>query len=284
MFDNLLKAHDAFREYGVGDPMLETLRLVDLLSKGALRKADSLLLEHAKIDLADLAQKRNEGVPLEYIVGEATFMGKMFSCTPDTLIPEEDTALLVTVALDFISNRPECGNALTVIDMGTGCGNIAVSLAMNCDNLTVLASDIDAETVKVARDNVNRFNLQDRVSLFCGDLFSPFKGAQYEGQIDMVVCNPPYIPTGSLRKLPPEVFNHEPRIALDAGPYGIDFYRRLISGALVVLRPRGKLMFEIGVGQDKLVTRLLTRNDGYEDIDCFRSGSEVRVLSATKKP
>lgn len=283
MFDDFLQSYDVFQKSGAENPLLETLRLFDLLSNGALRKMDLSALRHKKMDLHRLAQKRKEGMPLEYIVEMATFMGLTLSCSPDTLIPREETELLANVALDFIKKRHESEDDVTVIDVGTGCGNIAVSLAMNSDKAKILASDICPAAVEIARKNVAKHDLHDRVLLFCGDLLSPFHGSEYEGRIDLVVCNPPYIPTGSLSKLPPEIIDHEPRLALDAGSYGIDFYRRLIVDSFSILKPKGVLVFEIGVGQEELVTRLLQKRKGYEDIDYFDDGTHIRVISTVKR-
>jgi len=280
MFDDFLQSYDIFQKSGAENPLLETLRLFDLLSNGALRKTD---LSGLKIDLRQLAQRRKEGIPLEYIVEMATFMGLTLSCSPDTLIPREETELLVHVALDFIKKRPVAEEGVTVIDMGTGCGNTAVSIAINSDKAKILASDVCPAAVEVARDNVAKHGLHGRVLLFCGDLFAPFKGSGYEERIDLIVCNPPYIPTGSLSKLPPEVIDHEPKLALDAGSYGIDFYRRLIADSFSILKPKGALVFEIGVGQEKLVTRLLQKRKGYEDIDYFDDGAHIRVVSTVKR-
>lgn len=100
----------------------------------------------------------------------------------------------------------------------------------------------------------------------------------------MVVCNPPYIPTGTLKKLSSEIIDHEPIVALDAGPYGIDFYRKLIADAFFFLRPKGILVFEIGAGQEKVATRLFDRNGGYKNIRHFTDKSgKIRILSGVKR-
>ncbi|MCK5591859.1 MAG: peptide chain release factor N(5)-glutamine methyltransferase [Candidatus Pacebacteria bacterium] len=249
MFDEFLQSYGLFKKQGVTDPLLETLRLFNLASKGMLKNMDLSFFKGKKIDLDYLAQKRKEGMPLEYIVGEAAFMGGMFFCSPDTLIPTEETKLLVNASLDFIKKRQKSESSQTIIDMGTGCGNIAISLAMNSSNTKILASDVSPAAVKIARKNVNKFNLQERVLLFCGDLFSPFQNSEYERKVDIVVCNPPYIPTSSLSKLAPEIVNYEPHLALDAGPYGINLYRGVIADSLFVLKNKGILCFEIGGGR-----------------------------------
>jgi len=284
MFNNFQRVYEIFKAHDLNNPLLETLRLVDLLSGGTLREMDLALFKPHNLDLSYVAGKRKEEMPLEYILGQATFMGLTLYCSPDTLIPREETELLVKVALRFIEKRQEIKDTLTIIDMGTGCGNIAISLARNTQNTQILASDISASAIDIARKNVEKFNLERRISLFCGDLFSPFRGMGYEEKIDMVVCNPPYIPTGTLKKLSNEIIDHEPIVALDAGPYGIDFYRKLITNAISFLKPEGILVFEIGAGQEKVVTRLFERNGGYENIRYFADNSgQTRVLSGVKK-
>ena len=282
MIDDLLKCYDAFEQQGVENPLRETLRLADLALKGLLRTADLASLELDEAGLSRVARMRREGVPLEYILGRAAFMGQLFFCSQDTLIPREETELLARVTLDLIQEMQQTRADLTIVDMGTGSGNIAVSLALYSQNTRVLASDISPAAVEIARENVSQFGLHDRVKLFCGDLFSPF-GAEYEEKIDIVVCNPPYIPTDSLDKMAPEIIDHEPVVALDAGAYGLAIFRRLIADAVTVLRPGGILLFEIGAGQDGLVTRLLSRNPAYERIATYDDGVQVRVMSAVKK-
>lgn len=281
MYEVIMNAYSAFVQTGVQNPFYETIRLVDLALNGKLRKADLSSLGQVAIDLNHIAQKRKDGMPLEYIVSRASFAGLLLHCSPATLIPREETRLLADVALSFIKGQ-ENGRTHTVIDMGTGSGNLAVYLTLHSENTNLLATDISPEAIEVARTNVNEYSLQERIQLFCGDLFSPFVGSKYESMVDMVVCNPPYIPSTSMDRLAPEIVDFEPKVALDAGAYGLALYRRLFAGALQFLRPLGVLVFEIGAGQNKLVTRLLQRNPGYQDIKHYDDGEQVRVISAIK--
>jgi HemK-like putative methylase len=283
VYEDFLQSYRAFKQAGVQDPLSETLHLFDLLSSGALRNASLSSLQQQNTDIAQLIQKRKEGIPTEYVMEQAAFMGRLFHCSSYTLIPTEETSLLVNVASELIRKRQKSNKNQTVIDMGTGCGNIAISLALNTKGVKILASDISSGAVDIAVKNVGKFKLGNRVFVFCGDLFAPFEGSEYEGKIDMVVCNPPYIPTGSLSKLAPEIIDHEPVVALDAGPYGIDFYRRVAAGALPMLKVEGRLVFEIGAGQERLVTRIIEKTEGYEDIECYKLGDEVRAINAVKK-
>jgi len=282
MYDNFIMSYNIFREKGIADPLLETLRLFDVMSGGKTGEALSCSDRNAE-DIAVIAEERKKGVPMEYILGMATFNGRSFFCTKDTLIPTEETSLLVNTAHDIIRKRQQAGEvSQTVIEIGAGCGNIGLSLAMLVnDSVRIMASDISEPAVEVAKKNAVKFNMDNKVEFFCGDLFGPFTG--YEGGTDMVICNPPYIPTTSLKKLSSEIIDHEPIVALDGGPYGISFFRRLISEAPRMLKQRGVLIFEIGEGQEKLINMLFEKNGAYEDIRQFRHGEHVRVICAEKR-
>ena len=280
MYKSFMQSYDQFKEAGVPDPLLETLRLLDIVSIGKVREALSSL-DMTVDDIKRIAEKRKEGVPMEYILGMVLFMEKSFLCTGDTLIPTEETSLLVTAAYEILEKRIASGlSSQTVIEIGTGCGNIAISLASLCsDNVKIAASDVSRDAVEIAKKNVEGFGA--KVDLFCGDLFEPF--ADFESKTDMVICNPPYIPSTSLKKLSSEIIDYEPMVALDGGPYGIKFFRRLINESVDMLKPGGTLIFEIGEGQEKLINMLFEKNKMYEDIRQFTHEDKVRVISAVKR-
>jgi len=282
-FNDFIETYNVFKKIKVEDPLCETLCLFDLLSGGALKKMDLRHLIQDKIELLDLAQKRKEGMPLEHIIGLASFMGRTFFCTPATFIPKEQTDILVKVAWDYLKKKQDDERNLTIIDMATGCGNIAITLLMILDNIKVLACDISPGAIEILKKNIDKFCLQERVSIFYGDSFVACKGLGYEEKIDMVVCNPPYIPSGSFCKLSKEIVDYEPKVALDGGPFGIDFHRRLIADSLIMLKSKGILVFEIDISQVGLVERLFKNNEGYEDVLFYSEGDEIRVVSAIKK-
>jgi release factor glutamine methyltransferase len=283
MYSSIQIVYDALRHAGMEDPLIETLKLLDIFSKRGITEADRLITEK-RFDPALIADKRKQGVPFEYIVDMAPFMGEFFYCSNDTLIPREETELLAGIALNFIKEKQQQSHDLKLIDMGTGCGNIAVSLVLNSKNTTALASDLNPETIAVTRKNVTKFNLEERITLYQGDLFEPISGKGYEGDIDIIVCNPPYIPSASLKNMSPEIIGHEPKEAFDAGPFGLDFFRRLLNDAIIFLKPNGILVFEIGAGQEKLVTRLFKKKEEYNNIQYYDDGEQIRVISAIRQP
>jgi release factor glutamine methyltransferase len=186
----------------------------------------------------------------------------------------------VRATLDEIDRMSTVKGDLNIIDAGTGCGNIAVALAMSAKNTHIYASDISSDAIDIARMNVEKYKLQEQIELFCGDLFTPFDNPDNAGRIDIIVCNPPYIPSSTLHKLPPEVIKFEPVVALDAGPYGINIFRRLINDSIRLLKPDGVLLFEIGEGQERLVKRLFKKSEHYPDLRLYRIGDNVRVIRA----
>jgi release factor glutamine methyltransferase len=284
MFEFIYELHDAFAQAGLPDPWQETLHLCDILSGGTLRGLDGrsphTLIPQA-LNLDQVVMQRQQGVPLEYILGQTVFMGRPFTCTPATLIPRAETELLVKTVLNHAAGLTL--DSLMIVDVGTGSGNIAVSLALELPHSRVFALDISPEAVAQAQHHVEAYKLQDRVSVRCGDLFAPVAGEGLTEAVDIVVCNPPYIPSGSLSKMAEEIVAHEPLVALDAGPYGINIFRRLVSDAQSYLRPGGLLAFEFGAGQDVLVQRLVQKSGGYEPCQLVRDHTGTpRVLQTQK--
>ena len=281
MFEFIVQLHEAFSQAGLDDPLKETLHLCDILSEGALRQLNGRSL--ADMDLHQLIQQRQQNVPLEYILGRTVFMGRPFTCTPDTLIPRAETELLVRTVLQRLAALPS-EKSLTIVDVGTGCGNIAISLALALPQSHVLALDISLKAVERAQAHVDQYQLQDRLSLLCGDLFAPLADKQLENEVDVVVCNPPYIPSGSLNKMSAEIVAHEPLVALDAGPYGINIFRRLVQDAPLYLRSGGLLAFEIGAGQEIFVRRLLQKSGKYEQVEAIADeNGTLRMFLDRKK-
>jgi release factor glutamine methyltransferase len=282
VFEHILTLYRAMCDQGVDEPLAETLRVADLLSAGALQEADLALAGEA-VSAVDLARQRREGVPLEYIVGRAIYWGMVLEVSPETFIPRQETELLVSIALDWIQDRLLGQEEVLVADVGTGCGNIALALAASSSQVRVLATEVSPGAAEVAQRNVARHNLEDQVSVLCGDLFVPLQGTEAMGTVDLVVCNPPYIPTGSLDRLGAEVVGHEPRVALDGGAQGTDLLARLIAGAASVLRPGGLLVFETGRGPDEHAVGLLSEGGVYRDVTCYESAEQVCAMSAIRK-
>jgi release factor glutamine methyltransferase len=198
-----------------------------------------------------LVRRRANDYPLPYITGRAEFYGLEVEVTPEVLIPRPETETLVDLAL---AHRPA-----TVVDVGTGSGCIAVALAVHTPKVMITAIEISPSALAVARRNVERHSVSQRVRLMVGDVLSP-----RPGPVDLIVSNPPYVPSGQCALLPPSVRDHEPGLALDGGPDGLAIVRQLLSQAPAVLRspepdagrPGGALLIEIGADQGQAARRL----------------------------
>ena len=191
-------------------------------------------------------QRRARHEPVQYILGEAEFWSLNFHVSPAVLVPRGDTEVLVEEALARIKG------AARVLDVGTGSGAIAVALAHERAEIKVTALDCSEQALAVARDNVERNDVADRVNCVLGEL-----EALPPGPFDMIVSNPPYIPAGQWPTLMPEVRDFEPRLALDGGEDGLEAYRHLARQAGRILAPGGWLLVEVGIGQARDVGALL---------------------------
>lgn len=224
-----------------------------------------------------LLDDSSKNMPLEYIFGKGMFMGNVFKCTQKTFIPRKDTEVLVKAAFNFIKTDKK--NTI-VFDIGTGTGNIAISLALKNKHMKVYSSDISREALEIAQENISYYNLSHRITLLQGEMFNPHKEHLNGVKADIVICNPPYIPTSKLQKLPPEIINYEPIHAFDGGPYGLNIFREIINKSPDYLKQGGVLLFEFGSGQDGFIKRLFDRNGKYSNIAFYDFDHKKRVVSA----
>ena len=183
--------------------------------------------------------RRIEGEPLSYITGHREFYGLDFVVTPDVLVPRQETELLVEAVLGYARSREGGESPLSIADIGTGSGCIAVALAAHLPSATVYATDVSQGALRVAGENVRRHGLDGRVRLRHGDLFEAL-----DGPVDVVASNPPYLSDDEAADLPPDV-RREPGVALVAGKDGMDVLSRLIVGAREYVKPGGLLALEI---------------------------------------
>jgi release factor glutamine methyltransferase len=200
----------------------------------------------------ELIQRRVAGWPVACLVGTRDFYLLSFEVTPAVLVPRPETETLVLEALAYLKPL----SAPTVLDLGTGSGCIAISLAQQKKDARVTAVDVSPDALTVARRNAARHGVADRIDFLQGDLFTPLAPGSAS---DLVVSNPPYIAPGEFAALAPDVRDHEPRIALDGGSDGLAFYRRIAAAVGSYLKPGGRLLMEIGYTQDEAVRAILAR-------------------------
>ena len=218
-----------------------------------------------------LLARRARREPLQYILGSELFYGRGFCVTPDVLIPRADTELLCVRALEALGMA-----RARVLDIGTGSGALAITLALERPMADVTAVDISEAALAVARDNARRLGAQ--VRFVRSDLFAGLSPAQ--GAYDVIVSNPPYIVRAQVDALQPEV-RCEPRLALDGGDDGLFFYRALAAQAAAYLAPGGTLLLEVGAGQAQAVCALLAGIG--PTASCADSQGIARVVWATRQ-
>ena len=194
------------------------------------------------------------GEPVQYVLGEWDFRRLTLTCDRRALIPRPETEELVTRVLAFLAKRDAGGNPPLVVDVGTGSGCILLALAAEFPAAAYLGIDNSAAAIELARENAVRCGLAERVKFAIADGLDDFDEPE---SIDVLVSNPPYIPTDVCRTLDPRIRNFEPMGALDGGPEGLDFYERFIVDALNLLRRGGGLFFEIGDGQGPALEHML---------------------------
>ena len=239
---------------------------------GHVLKAGDIFTEVSEKDwsaILKMAQRAGQGEPVEYITGRAYFRYTQLSVTPDVLIPRKETELVAGAAIELSRQR----GYKTVLDMCTGSGCIAISLATET-GAVVSAADISEKAIELAEKNAEEN--EATVKLFISDMF----GNVGKG-FDLIVCNPPYVSDAEYEELTDDVKNHEPAEALKAGD-GLEFYRIIAKEAPEYLNEGGALVLEIGAGQTQDVTRLL-ENGGFTNIDCKKDyQGRDRIVTAFK--
>ena len=208
-------------------------------------------IRHSKVEeLTDMARRRQEGEPLWQIIGNADFYGYEIDINRNVLCPRPETEELVCEAVKYVTENSR------VLDLCTGSGCIAIAIAKNCagKRVQVTASDVSDAAIMLAKENAN-YNSVD-ITFIQSDLFS-----KIHGRFNLIVCNPPYIKTSEIPALQREVRDWEPRIALDGGEDGLDFYRRLAREISRYIAKGGMLMLEVGEGQAEEVLKLFEKRD-----------------------
>lgn len=267
---------------------IEGARLdVELLLCFVLQKNRAYLLAHPEAEVTKqqeaayyrLIAKRANYMPVAYLVGEKEFMGLPFYVSPNVLIPRPDTELLVETVMDYLDHT---GEQPRVLDIGTGSGAIAVSVAYYHKTAHVTGLDISKEAVNIACKNARKNGVDHRVHFAVCDILKQTPAADMP--FHCIASNPPYIEEAVIPTLMRDVRDYEPNIALSGGADGLMFYREIIKKAFPLLQPGGLLAFEIGFNQAESVSGLLQSHGGYQNILIKQDLSGLdRVVTAIKQ-
>ncbi|HMB94871.1 MAG TPA: peptide chain release factor N(5)-glutamine methyltransferase, partial [Tepidisphaeraceae bacterium] len=214
-------------------------------------------------DFRELVRRASEEEPIAYLTGKAHFFNLEFEVTPDVLIPRPDTETLVENVLQ-LCRRTAGFETPRVLDLCTGSGCIAAAIAHHNKNSTVVAADLSSDALAVAKRNIERLGLSDRITLLEGDLFEPLTQLVDQHPFDLVVANPPYIATAQLESLPRSVRAYEPMLALDGGLDGLSLHRRILAGAMNRLRSGGRVFLEIAFDQAEIARLLAAEYADFE--------------------
>ena len=261
--DILAWTTDYFRNKGISTPRLDAeILLAHCLDRERIYlylNLDRPLQSAERSRYRELVGRRASREPIALITGVKEFWSIPFRISPGVLIPRPETEVLVEAIIDQIGNL----SAPRVLELGTGSGAVAVSVAKENQHVHILASDIDPPTLRIASLNALQAGVTGSIEFLAADLFSAIRPGT---TFDVICSNPPYVPRDLIPTLEPEVRDFEPHAALDGGPDGLDVIRELARQARHYLNEAGALVLEIGDGQDESVTQILTGIGGFREI------------------
>jgi release factor glutamine methyltransferase len=298
VLEAIQKSTEFLAKKGVESPRLQTeLLLAHLLKLPRMKLYLNFerTLAPAEVDgLREFIKRRGQREPLQHLTGSTSFCGLEIAVSRHALVPRPETELLAELGWEFLARlspelerrspaRPDGGEpqepagpeagAPIALDFGTGSGCIAIALAVKCPSAKVVATDISADALALARQNAGRNNVAERIEFLQGDGFAALANESERGQLvrelgdanprtgsphsfDLIVSNPPYIPSAEIATLQPEVRDFDPRAALDGGADGLDFYQKLAMEAKPFLKPGGKIMLEFGDGHAEAIGKI----------------------------
>lgn len=248
---------------------------LELYSKASVLRKD----QEERLD--NMKREKLKGEPVQYIIGNTGFYGSEFNVDKRAMIPRPETEILVDLVV--AKAKGSARKALRVLDIGTGSGVIAISIAKNIRGARVDAIDVSNDAINLAKDNAAKNFVKKNIFFYEKDVFAFLKEAYLNGErYDIIVSNPPYIKTSDLDSLPDEV-KREPMLALDGGEDGLRFYREIIRGSIDLLNDKGMLFLEIGDGQRSGIDEIFSKNKGFKNIAFEKDyvGTD-RIVFATK--
>ena len=278
-------ATSCFKAHGIDSPRATAeillAHVLNLERTDLYLRQDQLVSSEGLEKFKALIKRRVQREPVAYILGSKEFWSMDLVITADVLIPRPETECLVEAAQDMLSdassNQPQ-----QILELGTGSGAVILALASQNPQHLYFASDLSVKALAVAGQNARRHHLDGKIHFFCSGWFSALSPKKCS--FDMILSNPPYIKTGVIDQLQPEIFAFEPAIALDGGEDGLDRLRHIIACAHFYLKPGGVLLLEIAHDQKKDVRRIMDECDQYEHFACRQDYSGYdRVIQMRKK-
>lgn len=285
-FETLNWATNYLKDHQVENPRLDAELLLshslDLTREGLYTHLHDEIREKEQETLEKLIGRRILGEPLQYILGHQEFWSINFKVDPRVLIPRPETELLVEQTLSILAKN-SVKRTPFVLEVGTGSGAVAISLAKEAKDIFLVATDISRDALQVAKENARSAAVLGRIEFVNGDLFAPFRPFRGREPFDLILSNPPYIACSEIQRLAREVKDYEPVIALYGGEDGLEFYRSIASQAPFYLRKGGWLLLEVGEGQEPKVSEMIQREENFLKPECLQDLSGIeRVVRAQK--
>ena len=276
--DLYLDTRNRLRAAGVDSAQLEARELVcfalDKTKEQLLRDRGLYVTSAQEGQVEELIRRRLAGEPVAYLIGEWEFYGIPLDISRDVLVPRSDTEVLASLAIDLLQ---KAGEGARLLDLCAGSGCVGLEAAVHAPQSRVVLADWSEEALRICRQNVRRNGLNARVTCVRADAREAAPSALWD--FDVIACNPPYIPSGDIDGLDADVKDYEPRMALDGGPDGLDFYRAIAGKWQSALRLGGTLLFEVGMGQAPAVEDILAQN-GFTGINTYPDTRGIwRVVS-----
>ena len=287
VLEAIQKSADFLNRKGIESPRLQTeLLLAHLLKMPRMKlylNFERVLTTTETDALRELVKRRATHEPLQHIVGSTSFCGFEIIVNRHVLVPRPETELLAEEGWKFLSTINS--HLSTVLDFGTGSGCIAIALAAKVPTTRILAVDVSSDALALAKENVAKNGVADRIEFLQSDGFAGLHAdggspARSPRRFDLVISNPPYIPTAEIATLQPEVRDFDPRSALDGGADGLDFYRKLAAWAKSFLKPDGKIMVEFGDGQADAIRQIFEDEKWVVDAVKEDYSQRARILVA----
>jgi release factor glutamine methyltransferase len=255
---------------------------ISMSAEEACRHPLPELSEVQKSILNELADQRTSGKPLAYITGRQSFMGTDLICDPRALIPRKETEILGNRALIVCEALAKKKPEIKIFDVCCGSGNLGLLIAKTIPNATIFSSDLSYEAVELTNENIAFLNLGKQVKAFPSDLFSSFESDEYIENIDVIICNPPYISTSKVQKMDLEIAQNEPVMAFDGGMIGMKIIQKLIREAPKFLKKGGWVIFEVGLGQGPFIIQMCEKTSFYQKIEPVTDkDGNIRVIAAS---
>jgi len=276
---------DYLKDSGVDSPKLDAeVLLMHSLNIGRIKLHlifDKILNAKEREIYKECIERRSKWEPVAYITGHKEFRSLDFKLTKAVLVPRPETEILVEETLREYAERKDKKNLIRILELGTGSGIIAVSLAKEIKHIALIATDISLEIIKVAVENAQLHKVNDKITFIVGRYFQGIK--QKGNQFDFIVSNPPYLSKSDWERAQPEIREHEPPDSFLGGEDGMDFYRTIIPDTSNLLSENGCLILEVGIGQTEIVSDMIEKTASYSRVEHIKDLSGIkRVVKAQK--